>query len=90
VRLEILLDRSPPLSSQKFSVQVGSFSAEKNALVLQEELKTKYKDVYIKVYQTPNQVYYRVRIKAETRDAAQALALRLKAAGYTVIVLEEQ
>jgi len=90
VRLEILLDRSPPLSSQKFSVQVGSFTAEKNALALQDKLITKYKDAYIKEYRTPHLVYYRVRIKADTREEAQALAQRLKAAGYTVIVLEEQ
>ncbi|NOR14684.1 MAG: septal ring lytic transglycosylase RlpA family protein [Candidatus Aminicenantes bacterium] len=90
VRLEILLDRSPPLSSLKFSVQVGSFTTEANALALKDELKTGYQDVYVKKFQTSHKIYFRVRIKAETREAAQKLALRLQAAGYTAIVLEEQ
>ena len=90
VRLEILLDRSPPLSSQKFAVQVGSFSTEANAEALKDELKSGYQGVYVKEFQTSQQIYYRVRIKAENREDAQKLALRLQAAGYTAIVLEEQ
>ncbi len=90
VRLEILLDRSPPQTSLKFSVQVGSFTTEANALALKDVLKTEYQDVYVKKFRTSHQIYYRVRIKAETREDAQELTRRLQAAGYTAIVLEEQ
>jgi rare lipoprotein A len=90
VRLEILLDRSPPLDSQKYSVQIGSFSAEENAQALAGELRSKYPGVYIAKFRTSRQTFYRVRIKAESRAGAEAIARRLKAAGYSAIVLEEQ
>ncbi len=90
VRLETLLDRSPPQTSLKFTVQVGSFTTEANALALKNVLKTEYQDVYVKKFRTSHQIYYRVRIKAETREDAQELTRRLQAAGYTAIVLEEQ
>jgi rare lipoprotein A len=90
VRLEILADISPKRSSQKFSVQVGSFIQERNAKSLKNELQRDYKNVYIIRFKTANQVYYRVRIKAKDQDTAKAIARRLTRAGYSAIVLEEQ
>ncbi|UCE42804.1 MAG: septal ring lytic transglycosylase RlpA family protein [Candidatus Aminicenantes bacterium] len=90
VKLEILTGISPKRSSQKFSVQVGSFTWEKNAKSLKNELQKDYKNVYIVRFKTVNQVYYRVRIKAEDQDKARAIARRLTRAGYSAIVLEEQ
>ena len=90
VRLEILADISPKRSSQKFSVQVGSFVAEDNAKALKNNLQKHFKDVYITRFQTANQVYYRVRIKAKDQESAKAIAKRLIGAGYSAIVLEEQ
>ena len=90
VRLEILADISPKRSSQKFSVQVGSFIQERNAKSLKNELQKDYKNVYIVRFKTANQVYYRVRVKAKDQDTAKAIARRLTRAGYSAIVLEEQ
>lgn len=90
VKLEILTNISPKKSSQKFSVQVGSFVRERNAEALKNELQRHFKNVYITRFKTANQVYYRVRIKAKGQDSARAVARRLVAAGYSAIVLEEQ
>jgi rare lipoprotein A len=90
VRLEILTKISPKKSSQKFSVQVGSFIQEKNARALKNELQRYFKNIYITRFKTRNQIYYRVRIKAKNQEAARAVARRLIGAGYSAIVLEEQ
>lgn len=90
VKLEILTEISPKRSSQKFSVQVGSFIQEDNAKSLKKELQKNFRNVYIARFKTVNQVYYRVRIKAKDQDTARAVAKRLIGAGYSAIVLEEQ
>ena len=90
VKLEILTEISPKKSSQRFSVQVGSFIRQDNARALKNELQRRFKNVYITPFKTVNQVYYRVRIKAKDRDSARAVARRLQQAGYSAIVLEEQ
>ena len=90
VKLEILTEISPKRSSQKFSVQVGSFIQEDNAKFLKKELQKKFRNVYIARFKTVNQVYYRVRIKVKDKDTARAVAKRLIGAGYSAIVLEEQ
>jgi rare lipoprotein A len=90
VKLEILTEISPKKSSQKFSVQVGSFVEEDNAKNLKNELQRNFPNVYISRFKTANQEYYRVRIKAKNQDSARELARRLLQAGYSAIVLEEQ
>jgi rare lipoprotein A len=90
VKLEILTGISPKKSSQKYSVQVGSFIQEDNAKSLKKELQKNFRNVYIARFKTVNQVYYRVRIKAKDQDTARAVAKRLIGAGYSAIVLEEQ
>lgn len=90
VRLEILMKYSPKKSSQKFSVQVGSFNQERNARTLKTGLEKEFKNVYITRFKTMNQIYYRVRIKAKDRGSAEEIAMRLIEAGYSAIVLEEQ
>ncbi len=90
VRLEILTEISPKRSSQKFSVQVGSFIRKENASALKRELQRNFVDVYITPFRTMNEVYYRVRIRAKNQDSARSLAARLAKAGYAAIVLEEQ
>ena len=90
VKLEILTAISPKKSSQKFSVQVGSFIQEQNAKALKNELQKHFQNVYITRFKTSNQVYYRVRIKAKGQEEAKLVAQRLIEAGYTAIVLEEQ
>jgi rare lipoprotein A len=90
VRLEILEEISPKISSQKFSVQVGSFVQEKNAKSLKNDLQKRFKNVYIVRFKTSSRIYYRVRIRAKDQLAARDIAQRLIAAGYSAIVLEEQ
>lgn len=90
VRIEILKDKSNKLPVQKFSVQVGSFISEKNAKDLKNILSRSYKDVYIARYNTQNQTYFRVRIKAPNKQSAKKIAEKLTKDGYTVLVLEEQ
>jgi rare lipoprotein A len=90
VRLEILTDISPKKSSQKFSVQVGSFVEEDNAKALKNDLQRYFKDVYITRFKTVTHEYYRVRIKAKDQESAKAIATQLISAGYSAIVLEEQ
>jgi rare lipoprotein A len=90
VKLEVLKEISPAPGSQGWSVQAGSFISKDNASNLIRKLKGHYKGVYIALFKTSTQVYYRVRIKASDGDAARNLAQRLFADGYTVIVLEER
>jgi rare lipoprotein A len=90
VKLEILTEISPKKSSQKFSVQVGSFVLQQNARALKNEIQDHFRDVYISRFKTMNQVYFRVRIKAKDQEAAREIAERLTKAGYSAIVLEEQ
>ncbi len=90
VKLEVLRNLSPPMTAQKFSVQVGSFVSRPNATALEGELKKGFAGVYITIYKTSTQTYFRVRIKARTLDDARRVAENLAARGYTAIVFEEQ
>lgn len=90
VRLEVLPELSPPPDSQKFSVQVGSFTLRANAVALKEKLKPSFPAAYISTFRTTRQIYYRVRIKADSMPAAWNLARKLESQGYTALVLEEQ
>ena len=90
VRLEVLAERSPPPDSQKFSVQVGSFTLEANAGALKSRLEPTYPAVYISTFHTGRQLYYRVRIRADSMPAARHLARTLESQGYIAMVLEEQ
>jgi rare lipoprotein A len=90
VRIEVLEEYSPKISSQKFSVQIGAFVQKKNATALRDELQKKHKNVYITPFRTTHQTYYRVRIKAKNWDSAKEIARRLAGEGYPAIVLEEQ
>jgi len=88
VRIEVLKDISPPVSSLTFSVQVGAFISKENADRLSRELEKNFAGVYITTFETPQQIYYRVRIKAMTRQAAEAIAVSLLEKGYTGIIFE--
>ena len=90
VRLEVLPKLSPPPDSQIFSVQVGSFTLKANAAALKEQLKPAYPAAYISTFRTIRQIYYRVRIKADSMSAARNLARKPESQGYTALVLEEQ
>jgi rare lipoprotein A len=90
VRIEVLKDISPPASLQTFSVQVGAFVSKENAVRLSRELGRNFADVYVTTFETTQQIYYRVRIKARTRQAAEMIAGNLLEKGYTGIIFEGQ
>jgi len=90
VRLEVLRGISPAPGGRGWSVQAGSFISKDNASNLARKLKGNYEGVYITLFKTSTQVYYRVRLRASDGDAAHKLAQRLFADGYTVIILEER
>jgi len=90
VRIDVLPEISPPLHLPEYSVQVGSFTQEQNAVELLHRLKPSYPYVYITRFSTANQVYFRVRIRAGDQELALALAKRLTRQGFSVLLLEEQ
>ncbi|MFW6131178.1 MAG: septal ring lytic transglycosylase RlpA family protein [Candidatus Aminicenantaceae bacterium] len=89
VKIEVLKKSSPKKSSQNFSVQVGAFIYKDNALKLKNKLSKKFKKVYISKFETINQTYFRVRIKAKNMQSAKDIAEKLSLKGYTVLVLEK-
>lgn len=90
VRLDILRDASPPPGGGRWSIQAGSFISKDNASHLVRELEQRgYKGAKISAYETSAQVYYRVRVGAPDEGSARAIARRLNADGYVVLVLEE-
>ncbi len=90
VRLEVLPELSPNPDSQKFSVQVGSFTLKANASALKKRLKSDYPGAYVSTFRTNRQIYYRVRIEADSMAAARTLARKLESQGYAAMVLEER
>lgn len=65
-----------------FTVQVGSFVVEENALRLKTHLGQKYPDVYIVPYVTNGRKFYRVRVGVMKEiSEAEVLAEELAAAG---------
>lgn len=89
VAIEVLADESPPKSSLRYAVQVGSFVNKDNALSLQKLLKNTFRDVYVSSFQTPTQTFYRVRIKAVHREDAESITRRLNKEGYVAFIDEE-
>lgn len=90
VRLEILKRVSSASEGRGWSVQAGSFISKDNASNLARKLKGNYEGVYITLFKTSAQVYYRVRLRASDGESARKLAQRLLADGYSVIILEER
>ena len=89
VKVKVLKKYSPKKSSQKFSIQVGSFSSKKNAKILKKKLQKNYRNVYISKLRTRSNTYYRVRIKVRSVKSAEKIATKLMKQGYRPNVLEE-
>lgn len=78
VRLEILSGPNPHVGF--FGVQVGAFLVQENAERLKEQLGARYSPVSIAMYDSPNGMFYRVRVgRAPSEDAARQLAEQLHA-----------
>lgn len=78
VRLELIDGTNPAVGF--FGVQVGAFLVEDNALKLRDHLAAHYSPVEIVQYDSPNGLFYRVRVgRVSTQEAAQQLADQLRA-----------
>ena len=76
VRLEMIAGSSPLVGF--FGVQVGAFQLEENAERLRARLAMSYSPVSIALYDSPNGLFYRVRVgrlpsEAAARDLASEL-----------------
>jgi len=77
VRLEVLSGPNPRVGF--FGVQVGAFANQDNAARLRAQLATRYSPVSIALYDSPNGIFYRVRVgRLPSEDAARQLAGQLR------------
>jgi rare lipoprotein A len=78
VRLEIISAGIDP-SSGFFTVQVGAFRERGNAERLRERLNTSYSPIFIQPYDSPDGLFYRVRVgKVPGEGAAQQFGEQLR------------
>ncbi len=78
VRLEILSPGIDPTSGF-FTVQVGAFRDRGNAERLRERLNAEYSPIFIQPYDSPDGLFYRVRVgKVPGEDAAQHFGEQLR------------
>lgn len=86
VRLTQAPQGSP--SPGRYSVQVGSFTAESNAQALKAELEQKVVSVHLVKALIGGEAYYRVRVgQFASRAEAQRAAERLASLGYRVLIM---
>ncbi len=88
VRVEVLSPGVDPTSGF-FTVQVGAFRDRDNAERLRERLNASYSPIFIQQYDSPDGVFYRVRVgKISGEDAAQQFGEQLRdREGFTPMVL---
>jgi rare lipoprotein A len=92
VRLRVAgLPGSPPrLRSGAFTVEVAAFTSEYRAQVLKDILDRAWRGAHVQRSEAAEQTFYRVRVGMySTLREARRVALRLAAAGYPVVVMEE-
>jgi len=78
VRLEVISGPNP--TQGYFGVQVGAFANRENADRLEAQLAARYSSVSVATYDSPNGVFYRVRVgRLPTEEAARQLAAQLHA-----------
>jgi len=88
VRLEIVSAGIDP-SAGFFTVQVGAFRDRGNAERLRERLNASYSPIFIQRYDSPEGLFYRVRVgKVSGEDAAQQFGEQLRnREGFTPMVV---
>jgi rare lipoprotein A len=88
VRLEILSPGIDPTSGF-FTVQVGAFRDRENAERLRERLNAEYSPIFIQPYDSPDGLFYRVRVgKVPGEDAAQHFGEKLRSReGFKTVVV---
>jgi rare lipoprotein A len=87
VRIEVLSPINP--TSGFFTLQVGAFRDRSNAEHLRERLSASYSPIFIQNYDSPNGVYYRVRVgKVPGEDAARQFGEQLRSReGFTSFIV---
>jgi rare lipoprotein A len=87
VRLELLSGASP--AEGNFTVQVGAFRMRENAERLRERLERRYRPIFLQEYDSPDGLFYRVRVgRMPSLDAARQFAEQLRAAdGFETFVV---
>jgi rare lipoprotein A len=88
VRLEILSGGMDP-GIGFFTVQVGAFREPANAERLRDRLNASYSPIFIQQYDSPEGLYYRVRVgKVSGEDAARQFGEQLRSReGFTPFVV---
>ena len=88
VRLEILSTGIDPASGF-FTVQIGAFRDRGNAERLRQRLNAAYSPIFIQPYDSPDGLYYRVRVgKVPGEDAAHQFGEQLRSReGFTPMVV---
>ena len=88
VSVEVLSPGVDPTSGF-FTVQVGAFRDRANAERLRDRLNAVYSPIFIQQYDSPDGVFYRVRVgKISGEDAAQQFGEQLRGReGFTPMVL---
>ena len=72
-----------------YTLQVGSFSDERNALTLKNRLEGVTSDIYISRVDVGGDIFYRVRVGSfASREAAARAAVQVAAHGFTVILID--
>jgi rare lipoprotein A len=86
VRLEVLGSVDP--TSGLFTLQIGAFRDRGNAERLRERLSASYSPIYIQQYDSPDGVFYRVRVgRISGEDAAHQFGEQLRdREGFTPLV----
>lgn len=73
--------------SGPFTIQIGSFADEGNAIRLKQGIAFRYRDVYITTAYLNGQKFYRVRIGTfNDRDGAYSFAKNLAEEGYSTLI----
>jgi peptidoglycan lytic transglycosylase len=87
VRVEVLSSGVDPTSGF-FTVQVGAFRDRANAERLHDRLRTSYSPIFIQEYDSPDGVFYRVRVgRISGEDAARQFGEQLRGReGFTPFV----
>jgi rare lipoprotein A len=88
VRVEVITPGVDPTTGY-FTVQVGAFRDPGNAQRLRDRLNVSYSPIFIQQYDSPDGLFYRVRVgKVSGEDAAHQLGEELRAReGFTPFVV---
>ena len=77
VRLEFV--NGPPPMDGAFTVQVGAFLKQENAVKLRQSLERRYQPVFVHEYDSPKGLFYRVKVgRVANEAAADRLAKKLR------------